>query len=32
LQESCALAFHSGHTSARVVNINWQLCWQSCML
>jgi len=26
LQESCALLFLSGCTSARVVRINWQLC------
>jgi len=25
LQENCALSFHSGYTSARVVRINWQL-------
>jgi len=26
LQEICALPFHSGYTSVRVVCINWQLC------
>jgi len=27
-----AAQFHLGYTSARVVRINWQLCWQSRML
>jgi len=32
LQESCALSFRLGCTSAHVVRINWQLCQQSCMV